>query len=95
MAYGAEYLPTVKDERDGNDWVPEASRRARAIPVYAAIRSLGRDGIAELVHRCCALARRFADGVEAEAGATILNDVELNQVLFRFADDVETSRDGT
>jgi glutamate/tyrosine decarboxylase-like PLP-dependent enzyme len=91
MAYGAEYLPTVKDERDGNDWVPEASRRARAIPVYAAIRSLGRRGVSDVVQGCCDLARRFAAGVESAAGATMLNDVVLNQVLFRFGDDDETA----
>jgi glutamate/tyrosine decarboxylase-like PLP-dependent enzyme len=75
--------------RDAMDWTPESSRRARGFPVYAAIRSLGRDGIAELVERCCAHARRFADGL-SELGAEVLNDVELNQVLFRFADDEQT-----
>jgi glutamate/tyrosine decarboxylase-like PLP-dependent enzyme len=75
--------------RDAMDWTPESSRRARGVPVYAAIRSLGRDGIGELVERCCAYARRFADGLR-ELGAEVLNEVELNQVLFRFADDEQT-----
>jgi glutamate/tyrosine decarboxylase-like PLP-dependent enzyme len=83
LAYGAEI-------RDAMDWNPESSRRARSLPVYAAIRSLGRAGIAELVERCCAHARRFAEGLR-ELGAEVLNDVELNQVLFRFEDDERTN----
>src|SRR5262249_30211629 len=65
------------------DWTPEFSRRARSFALYAAIRQLGRDGIAELVDRCCAHARRFAAALDA-GGAQILNDVVLNQVLVRF-----------
>jgi glutamate/tyrosine decarboxylase-like PLP-dependent enzyme len=84
----AAYL-VYEDARDAMDWTPESSRRARGFPVYAAIRSLGRAGIAELVERCCTHARRFADGLR-ELGAEVLNDVELNQVLFRFADDEQT-----
>ena|SRR5581483_8759002 len=81
----------VRDDalREPMDFVPEHSRRARAFPVYAAIRALGRSGIAELLDRCCAHARRFAAGLE-ELGAEVLNDVVLNQVLFRFADDART-----
>jgi glutamate/tyrosine decarboxylase-like PLP-dependent enzyme len=78
--------------RDAVDWTPESSRRARAFTVYAALRSLGRSGVADLVDRCCDLALRFADGVERLAGAELLNDVVLNQVLFRFADDETTRR---
>jgi glutamate/tyrosine decarboxylase-like PLP-dependent enzyme len=85
----AAYLVFDQDSRDAMDWTPESSRRARGFAVYAAIRSLGREGIAELVERCCAHAQRFADGLR-ELGAEILNDVELNQVLFRFADDDQT-----
>jgi glutamate/tyrosine decarboxylase-like PLP-dependent enzyme len=84
----AAYL-VYEGARDAMDWTPESSRRARGVPVYAAIRSLGRDGIGELVERCCAYARRFADGLR-ELGAEVLNEVELNQVLFRFADDEQT-----
>ena len=63
------------------------SRRARAIPIYAALRKLGRSGVAELVDRCCALARRLAAAMEELDGAQVLNDVVLNQVLVRFGDD--------
>jgi glutamate/tyrosine decarboxylase-like PLP-dependent enzyme len=93
MTVQAEYL--VQDEgerrvRDQVDWVPEFSRRARAFPVYAALRSLGRRGLAELVERCCLQARRFAEQIEALAGVEVLNDMVLNQVLFRFEDDART-----
>jgi glutamate/tyrosine decarboxylase-like PLP-dependent enzyme len=86
----AAYLAFGAEIRDAMDWNPESSRRARSLPVYAAIRSLGRDGIADLVERCCAHARRFADGLR-ELGAEVLNDVVLNQVLFRFDDDERTN----
>jgi glutamate/tyrosine decarboxylase-like PLP-dependent enzyme len=78
-------------ERDQMDWTPEFSRRARGFAVYAAIRSLGRSGIAELLERSCAHARRFADLLET-GGASILNDVVLNQALVRFTDG-ETTRE--
>jgi glutamate/tyrosine decarboxylase-like PLP-dependent enzyme len=86
----ASYLVVSDDKREQVDWNPEFSRRARGFTVYAAIRSLGRSGIAELVERTCRHARRFAAGLE-EIGAEILNDVELNQVLFRFGSDAETN----
>jgi glutamate/tyrosine decarboxylase-like PLP-dependent enzyme len=73
--------------RDQMDWTPEFSRRARGFAVYAALRSLGRDGVAELVDRCCAHARRFAAALAEEDGVEVLNDVRLNQVLVRFGDD--------
>ena len=93
MGVTASYLVHATDrrERDEVDWVPEFSRRARGFAVYAAIRSLGRSGIAELVERCCSHARRFAELLEA-GGATVLNDVVLNQVLVRFGDG-ETTRE--
>jgi glutamate/tyrosine decarboxylase-like PLP-dependent enzyme len=88
MALTAAYLTTAGDrERNGADWAPEASRRARAFPLYAAFRQLGRDGVAELVERHCALASRIAERLAAEPGVEILNDVVLNQVLVRFGDD--------
>jgi glutamate/tyrosine decarboxylase-like PLP-dependent enzyme len=68
------------------------SRRARALPVYAALRSLGREGLAELVDRCCALARRLADAMREQDGVEVLNDVVLNQVLLRFDDDDAVTR---
>ena len=73
--------------RDALEWNPEFSRRARGFPVYAAIRSLGRSGIAELIERCCAYARRFADALGEVRGVEVLNDVVLNQVLVRFTGD--------
>ncbi len=76
--------------RDAADWTPESSRRARAFTVYAALRSLGRDGVADLVERCCRLAEQFAEGVSRLPGCELLNDVVLNQVLFRFEDDETT-----
>jgi glutamate/tyrosine decarboxylase-like PLP-dependent enzyme len=89
----ASYLvPAPDGDLDPFDWVPEASRRGRATPVYAALRSLGRDGVAELVDRCCALARRMADRLGDEREITILNDVVLNQVLARFGDSDERTR---
>jgi glutamate/tyrosine decarboxylase-like PLP-dependent enzyme len=86
----AAYLTSDDTQREQIDWNPEHSRRARGFTVYAAIRSLGRTGIADLVERCCRHARRFAAGLE-DLGAEVLNDVELNQVLFRFASDTETN----
>ena len=93
MTISASYL--IQDDgaravRDQVDWVPEFSRRARGFAVYAALRSLGRSGVAELVERACDCAQRFADGVSSIPGAELLNDVVLNQVLFRLASDEET-----
>jgi glutamate/tyrosine decarboxylase-like PLP-dependent enzyme len=85
MSYGAAYYVAGGDAvRDSGNWVPESSRRSRAFTVYAALRELGRDGLADLVDRCCGLARRMADGLGDAPGVTILNDVVLNQVLVRF-----------
>jgi len=73
-------------DRDPVDWNPEFSRRARGVPVYAALASLGREGIEAIVERCCAHARRFAELLSSEPGIVVLNDVVLNQVLVRFLD---------
>ncbi len=86
MATAAAYLPPG-EHREPIDWNPEMSRRARAVPVWAALRSLGRTGVADLVDRGCDLARRFADQLGAADGVEVLNDVVLNQVLVRFGDD--------
>jgi glutamate/tyrosine decarboxylase-like PLP-dependent enzyme len=93
MTATASYIVLQEDprRRDAVDWGPEFSRRARGIAVYAALRSLGRKGVAELVERCCAHAQLFAE-LLAASGATILNDVVLNQVLVRFGDG-ETTRE--
>jgi glutamate/tyrosine decarboxylase-like PLP-dependent enzyme len=87
----ASYLVHADDrrERDQMDWTPEFSRRARGFAVYAALRSLGRSGVAEIVERSCSHARLFAQLLD-EGGATILNDVVLNQVLVRFGDGERT-----
>jgi glutamate/tyrosine decarboxylase-like PLP-dependent enzyme len=73
-------------ERDADAFTPEASRRARGLPIWAALRSLGRDGVAELVERCCRHARRFAAALDQADGVEVLNEVVLNQVLVRFPD---------
>jgi glutamate/tyrosine decarboxylase-like PLP-dependent enzyme len=94
MTVSASYL--IQDDtravRDQVDWVPEFSRRARGFAVYAALRSLGRSGLAELVERTCDCARRFADGIAELEGVEVLNEVVLNQVLFRFDTDERTDR---
>ena len=91
MGVRASYLPD-SEGREPLDHVPEMSRRARSIPVYAALRSLGRAGLAELVERNCALARRLADAMREAEGVEVLNDVVLNQVLLRFDDDDAITR---
>ena len=90
MATSAAYL-MQGDRREGGQYTPECSRRARGVEVWAALRSLGRSGVADLVERCCRHASRFADGLRA-AGYEILNDVVLNQVLVSFGDDATTRR---
>ncbi len=80
----AAYLMQDPAHRDNWEFVFDSSRRARGFIVYAALRSLGRDGVRELVERCCRLARRMADRLSAVEGVEILNDVVLNQVLVRF-----------
>ena len=84
LAIGAAYYPDPAAERDNFHFVPESSRRARGFPTWAALRSLGRSGVADLVDHCCALARRMADALRAAEDVEILNDVVLNQVLVRF-----------
>src|SRR5690606_709160 len=74
-----------------SDFTPELSRRARGVDVWAALASLGREGLAELFERNCRGARRFASGLAA-AGYEILNDVVLNQVLVSFGDAARTER---
>jgi len=91
MSLQAAYIIGSGSERDPHELVPDESRRARAVPVYAALRSLGRGGLAELVDRCCRHARRFAEGLRA-AGFEVLNDVVLNQVLVAFGDPDLTRR---
>jgi glutamate/tyrosine decarboxylase-like PLP-dependent enzyme len=85
MTLGAEYyVETAGGERDSYNWTPESSRRARGFAVLAALRSLGRSGVADLIVRDCAHARRMAERLAAGPRVSILNDVVLNQVLVRF-----------
>jgi glutamate/tyrosine decarboxylase-like PLP-dependent enzyme len=90
MSHSAAYL-AQGELRDGASLVPEFSRRARGIEVWAALRSLGREGVAGLVARCCRLAQRFADGMRA-ARFQVLNEVVLNQVLVSFGTAERTDR---
>ena len=83
MTLSAAYIVETATERDPHEFVPEESRRARAVPIYAALRSLGRDGVAEIVDRCCRLAARMASRLSAHPSLRVLNDVVLNQVLVR------------
>jgi glutamate/tyrosine decarboxylase-like PLP-dependent enzyme len=89
MAVTAEYLPQ-SEERDPYDYTPELSRRARGVEVWAALQSLGRSGLAEMIERCCRHAQRFADGL-ASAGHQVLNEVVLNQVLVSFGEPETTN----
>ena len=102
MAVSASYLQQGEAVREPMDWTPEFSRRARSIPVYAALRSLGRTGVAELVDRLCGCAERFAVALNAVEGVDVLAH-DLNQVLVRLAPEPEVTdrivhevqRDGT
>jgi glutamate/tyrosine decarboxylase-like PLP-dependent enzyme len=93
MSMKASYLQRGEDEeRVGMDYAPESSRRARVLPIYALFRALGGDGIADIVRRNCALARRMAGRLAATPGVTIVNEVALNQVLVHFSNDDTTRR---
>jgi glutamate/tyrosine decarboxylase-like PLP-dependent enzyme len=94
MSYTAAYLVGQGEGpvRSPADYVPESSRRARGFATWAALRELGRSGLAELVDRCCALARRFAQQLGSIEGVEIANDVVLNQVLVGFGSDERTDR---
>ena len=91
MSITADYLITETENRNPSDYTPELSRRARGVDDWAALKLLGRSGLAEMLDRCCSNARRFADGLE-KAGFEILNDVKLNQVLVSFGDDARTRK---
>jgi glutamate/tyrosine decarboxylase-like PLP-dependent enzyme len=91
MAVTAVYLPAASPFRAPADFVPELSRRARGLEVWAVLHSLGRAGVAEMIERNCRQARRFAEGFQA-AGYEVLNDVVLNQVLVSFGEPERTNR---
>ncbi len=91
MRGGAAYLPDdVPAVRTAFDHAPELSRRARGFALWAALRQLGRRGVAELVERTCAHAARLADGLARLPGVEVMNDVGLNQLVVRFGDDAHT-----
>ena len=88
MNLSAAYLP-IGSHREPSQYTPELSRRARGVEIWAALKSLGRSGLAEMIERCCRCATRFADGLAA-SGYQILNEVVLNQVLVSFGAPEET-----
>ena len=90
MSASAAYL-LEGDRREPSHFVPEMSRRARGVEIWAALRSLGRAGLADLVERSCRHAGHFAEGLRT-AGYQVLNQVDLNQVLVSFGDDDTTGR---
>ncbi|RIQ21077.1 pyridoxal phosphate-dependent decarboxylase family protein [Jiangella rhizosphaerae] len=94
MSYHADYLVTDATYLEPYERVPELSRRARSVPVWAALRSLGRSGLAGLVDRLCRHATAFADGARAVPGAEVLNDVVFTQVCLAFGDDERTREVG-
>ena len=85
MTVRAAYLPNEDDAglRSPMDFNPEFSRRARAVPVWAALRQLGVDGLARMIDRCCLMAERFARLLEVADGVEVMHQ-ELNQVVVRF-----------
>ena len=90
--FGVNATYLMKDaNRQPNNYTPELSRRARGIEFWAALKSLGAEGVASIIDRCCSHASRFADGLRA-AGYTVLNDVVLNQVVFVGVDEAHTRR---
>jgi glutamate/tyrosine decarboxylase-like PLP-dependent enzyme len=93
LSYTASYLTGQHEGREygGGDLVLESSRRARGFATWAALRSLGRSGVAELVDRCCLRARALGERLSHLPGCEILNEIVLNQVLFRFGDDETTA----
>jgi glutamate/tyrosine decarboxylase-like PLP-dependent enzyme len=90
MSASAAYL-LEGERRDPTHFVPEQSRRARGLEIWAALRSLGKSGIANLIEGCCSHAAHFAEGLKT-AGYQVLNDVVLNQVLVKFGSDEQTRR---
>ena len=91
MSITAAYYPDPGPKREPMQWGPESSRRARAVEIWAALRSLGAHGVADLIERTCKHAATFGDGFRA-SGYEVLNEVVLNQVLISFSDDEVTTR---
>jgi len=93
FSHRTSYAPTVGDARDQMDWNPEWSRRGRAVPTYAAIRELGRHGIADLVDRCCGHAHALVTRIGALPGAEVVWEPRINQGLVRFLDGRDDATD--
>ncbi|HEV2297078.1 MAG TPA: aminotransferase class V-fold PLP-dependent enzyme [Candidatus Acidoferrales bacterium] len=91
MRITAAYYPDPSPRREPMQWGPDSSRRARAVEIWAALRSLGTNGVADLIERTCKYATRFAERLRA-AGYEVLNDVVLNQVLVSFGGAETTER---
>jgi glutamate/tyrosine decarboxylase-like PLP-dependent enzyme len=92
----AHHIQATPGERDPRAFTPDESRRARALPIYAALRVLGREGVGDMIERCCRLATRMAARLAEHGSVRILNDVVLNQVLVQFrpprSDDAAAAR---
>ncbi len=86
LSHDAPYITHKEDARDQMNWNPEWSRRARGFPTYAAIRELGRNGIGDLIDRCCRHAKALVTGVGSLEGAEVLWESEINQGLVKFGD---------
>jgi glutamate/tyrosine decarboxylase-like PLP-dependent enzyme len=91
MATTAAAYLVMEEQREPMHYTPESSRRARGLEVWAALRSLGRSGLAAMIEGCCHHARRFAEGLQA-AGYEVLNEVQLNQVLVSFGSAEKTKQ---
>jgi glutamate/tyrosine decarboxylase-like PLP-dependent enzyme len=87
MSYRAPYISYAANARDEADWNPEWSRRARGFPTYAALRQLGRDGVAEIIERCSSCAKLMVEGIGGLDCAQKLWQPHLNQGLVRFLDE--------
>jgi glutamate/tyrosine decarboxylase-like PLP-dependent enzyme len=90
MTLSASYIAPESSARDQIDWNPEWSRRARGIPVYAALKEMGRQGVEAMIDRCCAHCEALVSGIGALPGAQILHPARLNQGLVRFQRDGQT-----
>lgn len=93
MQFSASYLPMGNGGRDELDWTPEFSRRARGFATYAALRQLGRQGVADLVDRCCDMAREIVAGLGKIEGVDVMAVPVINQGLVRFPDPAGVDHD--
>ena len=94
MAHGASYIPHSGSAREALDWNPEWSRRGRCVPTYAALRELGREGIARLVEECCRHADALVTGIGNLEGAEVVRRSDINQGLVRFRDPSPAATEG-